>query len=217
MHVVVEWLGVLGAVLMFSTFYMKTMIPLRVVGICANVCMIVYTAVKGGVLPVLVLQSCLLPLNTWRLVQMRRLIERVKKAARGDFRVDALIPFMRPLSVKKGTILFRAGEPADKMFLVQSGAIRLEQLEKEVGAGDLLGEIGVLAPDNQRTDTAICIEDADLYTITQSQVMQLYFQNPEFGFFLVRLVTKRLVGNLAEATDANLEAAPTLTPGRRPA
>jgi CRP/FNR family transcriptional regulator, cyclic AMP receptor protein len=209
----IEWLGYLGAVLMFSTFYMKTMIPLRVVGICANVCMIGYTAVKG-VYPVLVLQALLLPLNTMRLVQMRRLIDRVKKAARGDFRVDALIPFMKPVHAKKGTVLFRVGEPADKMFLVQSGVVRLESLEKEVRAGDLLGEIGVLAPNNKRTDTAVCSEDAELYTITQSQVMQLYFQNPEFGFFLIRLVTKRLVGNLAEAA---LETAPTLSPGPRPA
>jgi CRP/FNR family cyclic AMP-dependent transcriptional regulator len=210
----IELLGYLASVLMFSTFYMKTMIPLRVVGICANVCMIGYTAVKG-VYPVLILQSCLLPLNSVRLVQMRRLIDRVKKAARGDFRVDALIPFMKAMHARKGTVLFRAGEPADKMFLVQSGVVRLQNIEKEVRAGDLLGEIGVLAPNNQRTDTAVCTEDSELYTITQSQVMQLYFQNPEFGFFLIRLVTKRLVGNLAEA---NLETAQTLMPGQtRPA
>ena len=210
----IEWLGYLASVLMFSTFYMKTMIPLRVVGICANVCMIGYTAVKG-VYPVLVLQSCLLPLNTVRLVQLRRLLERVRKAARGDFQVDALIPFMRPMHARKGTVLFRAGDPSDRMFLVQSGLVRLQNLEKEVRAGDLLGEIGVLAPDNRRTDTAICLEDSELFTITQGQVMQLYFQNPEFGFFLIRLVTKRLLTNLDEAT---FESASTRAPGdQRPA
>ncbi len=211
MHAI-EWLGYLASVLMFSTFYMKTMIPLRVVGICANVCMIGYTAVKG-VYPVLVLQSCLLPLNSVRLVQMRRLIERVRKAARGDFSVDALIPFMKPMHADQGTVLFRAGDPSDKMFLVQSGTVRLQNLGKEVRAGDLLGEIGVLAPNNRRTDTAICSESSELYSITQSQVLQLYFQNPEFGFFLIRLVTKRLLTNLGEAT---FDGASTLAPAQAP-
>ena len=207
----IEWLGYLASVLMFSTFYMKTMIPLRVVGICANVCMIGYTAVKG-VYPVLILQSALLPLNAIRLVQMRRLIERVRKASRGDFRVDALIPFMRPMHAAKGTVLFRAGDASDRMFLVQSGLVRLQNLDKEVRPGDLLGEIGVLAPSNRRTDTAVCVEDSDLYTITQAQVLQLYFQNPEFGFFLIRLVTKRLLTNLGEA---EFEAAATISPGEK--
>jgi CRP/FNR family cyclic AMP-dependent transcriptional regulator len=212
MHAI-EWLGYLASVLMFSTFYMKTMIPLRVVGICANVCMIGYTAMKG-VYPVLVLQSCLLPLNSVRLVQMRRLVERVRKASKGDFRVDALIPFMRPMHARQGTVLFRAGDPSDRMYLVQTGKVRLTNLDKEVVPGDLLGEIGVLAPSNRRTDTAVCVEDSDLYSISQAQVLQLYFQDPEFGFFLIRLVTKRLLVNLGEAA---FDSAATLSPGdKRP-
>ncbi len=208
----IEVLGYAASILMFSTFYMKTMIPLRVVGICANVCMIGYTAVKG-VYPLLILQSCLLPLNTVRLVQMRRLIDRVRKAARGDFRVDALIPFMKPTHMNKGDVLFRAGDAADRMFLVQSGVLRLQNLDKELRAGDLLGEIGVLSPNNMRTDTAVCVESGELHTISQSQVLQLYFQNPEFGFFLIRLVTRRLLTNLSEAA---FDAAGTLSPQERP-
>ena len=86
-----DLLGYLGSVLMFSTFYMKTMIPLRLVGIAANVSMIVYTA-AAGIYPVLILQACLLPLNVLRLVQMRRLIDRVAEASTKDFKLDALVP-----------------------------------------------------------------------------------------------------------------------------
>jgi len=39
------YLGYLGSFLMFCTFYMKTMIPLRLTGIAENVCMIIYTGV----------------------------------------------------------------------------------------------------------------------------------------------------------------------------
>ena len=39
--------GWVASALVFVTFFMKTMIPLRIVGMCANVCMIVYTAIAG--------------------------------------------------------------------------------------------------------------------------------------------------------------------------
>src|SRR5262245_16533320 len=129
----VQILGYVGSALMFSTFYMKTMIPLRITGIAANCCMIVYTAI-AHIWPVLILQSLLLPLNCYRLVQMRRLIDRVKKAARGDFKLDSLIPFMRHQPAKQGTTLFKVGEPADKLYLIQRGSVRLVQIERTVGA-----------------------------------------------------------------------------------
>jgi hypothetical protein len=205
-------IGYVGAVLMFSTFYMKTMIPLRVVGIAANVCMVAFAGATRAY-PVLILQACLLPLNTYRLIQMRRLIARVKEASKGDFRVEALIPFMKPAHLKKGEMLFQAGDPSDKMYLVQKGGIRLVEIDRKVGQGDLIGEIGILSPTNVRTATAIADEDTDLLAITQDQVLQLYHQNPEFGFFLVRLVTQRLLRNLA---DAQFDAAETLAPGDKP-
>jgi len=207
----VQVIGYVGAVLMFSTFYMKTMIPLRLVGIAANVCMIAFTAATRAY-PILVLQSCLLPLNTFRLFQMRGLIARVKAASKGDFRIEALIPFMTPEPRKKGEMLFQAGDPSDRMYLVQSGAVRLVELDRRLGKGELLGEIGILSPTNVRTASAIAEEDSVLLAITQDKVLQLYYQNPEFGFFLVRLVTQRLLRNLA---DAQFDAAQTLAPGEK--
>ena len=203
-----ELVGYVGSVLMFATFYMKTMIPLRLVGIAANVFMIAYAASKPAY-PILVLQSCLLPLNVYRLIQMRRLIERVKEASRGDFKVEALIPFMTAEKHAAGTMLFQAGDPSTKLYLIQRGRIRLVELDRVIGKGDLIGEIGILSPKNARTASALCEEDTEVLAITQDKVIQLYYQNPEFGFFLVRLVTQRLLGNLAEA---QFDAAETLAP-----
>jgi hypothetical protein len=190
-----DWFGYLGSILMFSTFYMKTMIPLRLVGIAANVCMIIFTLL-AHVTPVLVLQACLLPLNVYRLVQMKRMIEKVKDASQGDFRFDALIPFMTLEKHAKGTVLFRAGDPSKKMYLIQTGEVRLQELGKVIGKGEVLGEIGILSPSNRRTGTAICATDVDFMTITEDKVLQLYYQDPKFGLFLVRLVIQRLLRNI---------------------
>jgi CRP/FNR family transcriptional regulator, cyclic AMP receptor protein len=193
-----EPIGYAGSVLMFLTFFMKTMIPLRVTAIAANVVMITYTAL-AGVIPVLVLQSCLLPLNILRFVQMKRLVARVKDAARGDFEIKPLLPFMKRERHVDGDVLFRTGDRGDCMYFLQRGTVRLQEIEVELHAGDVFGEIGLLTADKHRTATAVCVGECELYRVTQQVVFQLFYQKPEFSFFLVRLVTKRLLDNLEEA------------------
>jgi CRP/FNR family transcriptional regulator, cyclic AMP receptor protein len=61
----VELSGYVASLLVFVAFYMKTMIPLRVVAILGNVAFIIY-AVGGHLYPVLILHAVLLPLNCIR-------------------------------------------------------------------------------------------------------------------------------------------------------
>ena len=74
-----EIAGYLAAVLVFLTFYMKTMIPLRMIGICSNCMFIIYGSLDG-LYPVLVLHLILLPLNGLRLREMLRLTQQVRRA-----------------------------------------------------------------------------------------------------------------------------------------
>jgi hypothetical protein len=63
-------LGFLAAGLVFTTFYMKAMVPLRLMALCSNIAFIAY-AMGLGLTPVLVLHAALLPVNAWRLWQAR--------------------------------------------------------------------------------------------------------------------------------------------------
>lgn len=65
-----DWLGYLAAVLVFCSFYAKTIVVLRLVAITSNMAFIGYAAEKG-LYPVLVLHAVLLPLNCFRLAQLR--------------------------------------------------------------------------------------------------------------------------------------------------
>src|SRR3569832_1435552 len=92
---IMHWVDVAGyvaAVLVFLTFYMKTMNPLRVVGICSNCIFIVY-AYFGTLYPVLILHLILLPLNLLRLREMLRLTKQVSAATQADLSMDWLKPF----------------------------------------------------------------------------------------------------------------------------
>ena len=207
-----EPIGYVGSLLMFMSFFMKTMIPLRITAICANVVMIAYTLI-AGVLPIFILQSCLLPLNILRFIQMKRLVARVKAAARGDFSIDPLLPFMKHEKRKDGDVLFQVGDRGDRMYFLQKGTVLMRELDKRLRAGDVFGEIGLLSADKARMATAICEGECELYSVTQDVVFQLFSQKPEFSFFLVRLVTKRLRDNLE---DAQFDAMQTMgTPGAK--
>ena len=59
--------GYIAFALVFSAFYMKDMVPLRVLAICSNVAFLIYGS-SMHLLPVIVLHALLLPFNVFRLV-----------------------------------------------------------------------------------------------------------------------------------------------------
>ena len=187
----VEIIGYIGALLTLGTYSMKRMIPLRVIGICANAFFIAY-GLFAPVYPQLLLHAVLLPLNIFRLREMLQLIAKVKAASRGDLSMEWLIPFMTARTVKRQEVLFRKGDLSSGMFYTVTGRYRLNEIGQDVGPGQVIGEIGLIAPENRRTLTFECIEDGDLLTISYDHVKQLYFQNPVFGFYFLQLISKRL-------------------------
>ena len=189
-----EIAGYVASGLVFLTFCMKTLIPLRILAIASNVAFIAY-AVGDGLIPVLVLHAALLPLNVIRTAEQVRMRNRVRAAAQGDVKVEHLLPFMERRRCEAGEVIFRAGDISDFMFYLSSGRIRLEEIGLELGPGVLIGEIGLFAEDRQRTATVVCVEPSELCTLSAERVESLYHQNPEFGFFMIRLVTNRLIEN----------------------
>ena len=190
----VEGIGYLASLLVFTTFYMKTMIPLRCVAIASNVVFMTY-GLTGRIYPVFVLHAVLLPLNLIRLRQVRTLIRRVREASRGDLSMEWLLPLMTRQKLEKGKVLFRKGDPASSMYLILEGSVRITEIDVVLGPGALVGEMGVFAADHRRTGTAVCESAVEVGAITDAKVMQLYYQNPAFGFYMVRLVLQRMLEN----------------------
>ncbi len=187
--IIFQIIGYVSSVLVFSAFYMKTMIPLRIVAICSNFTFITY-ALLGGLYPILVLHSVLLPLNVHRLRQMLKLIKKVKEASQGGNNLEFLTPYMTSEEYESGQILFNKGDKADKIYFIKNGDIVLPEIQKGMGAGATLGEVGIFAPDNVRACSAVASGKVEALTITSEKVLQLYYQNPTFGFFLIRTIAE---------------------------
>src|SRR6185436_17080936 len=103
--------------------------------------------------PVLGLHAILLPLNALRLYQMLQLVRKVGEASRGDLNFDWLKPFMSKRSCKAGEIIFRKGELSSAMFFTLSGRFCLSEIGVDVPPGEVIGDLGLIAPDNKRTLT----------------------------------------------------------------
>jgi CRP-like cAMP-binding protein len=82
------------------------------------------------------------------------------------------------------------------MFYIVSGRYRLVESGIELPVGAIVGELGMLSPSNERTQTLECIEAGTVLSVSYSQVEELYVQNPEFGFFFLRLASARLFENI---------------------
>ena len=206
-------LAFIGALFYVPSFYMKTIMPLRVAGIVGNFFFLAYGYFYPSY-PTLFIYMFILPINTFRLYQMWKLIQRVKVATQGDHSMEWLKPFMTNRKYKKGDVLFRKGDVADEMYYVLSGSYLIVELGLTMQSGQVLGELGFTAPDNRRTGTVECMQDGHMLTITYDKVRELYFQNPTFGFYLLRLSSERLLENIArlEGVVADLHSAARAAP-----
>jgi len=186
-----ELVGYLGSVLVFATFYLKTMIRLRWVAIGSNVVFMMYGAM-GHLVPILVLHALLLPLNVWRLIEVKQLIRRVRASAQsGMVTPELIVPFLRSVWRFKGEPVFRKGDSADSVYYIFEGSVKLADKNIIVPQGQMIGVTGIFSREHRRTDTAVCLSDVELGVISKDKILELFYQSPDFGAFLIRMVAQR--------------------------
>ena len=204
-----------ASIFVVATTTMRTMIPLRVFGILTNLVLIT-TAIPSHNFLVILVQSVVLALNSYRLHQMLQLVRDVRKSVNSDLSMEWLKPFMTERRCEAGEVLFYKDEKAEDMLYIVSGRFKLVESGIELPVGAIVGELGMLSPSNMRTQTLECVEHGLILSVSYSKVEELYVQNPAFGFYFLRLASARLFQNigtleqrLAQQTAAAPGAAPT--------
>jgi CRP-like cAMP-binding protein len=136
------------------------------------------------------------------------LVKKARSATKGDTSMEWLKPFMTERKYRKGDVLVKKGDLAGEMFLTVTGKFLVTEINVELPPGRLMGELGFLSPDNRRTATVECIEDGHVLTITYEKLLEIYFQNPQFGYYFLVLTSQRLLENNArlETIVAQLKA-----------
>jgi hypothetical protein len=190
--------ALLGATFFVATLLTRTMVPLRVSNMISNVFFMAFGALASDIRTFLV-ALLLLPINAIRLHQMLNLVKKARNAVRGETSMEWLKPFMTQRKYRQGDVLCKKGDPANEMFLTVSGTFLVTEFGIELPPGSPVGELGFLTPNNQRTATVECTEAAQVLTITYERLLELYFQNPQFGYYFLVVTSQRLLQNIARA------------------
>lgn len=213
----VAWIA---STLVFMSCFMKTMVPLRMLGICSNVAFIFYCLLGlhydmfDKLLPILILHVGLLVLNVMRLSQVKATIRQIREATRGQNSLEFLTPYMRRETGAPGQVLFSKGDAADRIYLLRKGHVRLVEIDKMLGPGGMFGEVGVFADHKSRGSTAMCADECEFFSITGDKVIELFFQDPRFGLFVVRTISQYVsddAKSLAVSQNHAAQAGPTIT------
>ena len=95
--------------------------------------------------------------------------------------------------ISPGDKLFKKDDAASEMFLTVTGKFLVREIGVELPPGRLMGELGFLTPNQRRTATVECIEDGQVMTITYERLLEIYFQNPQFGYYFLVLTSQLCV------------------------
>jgi hypothetical protein len=170
--------------------YSKRMIPLRMMAMSSNLLGVTLGLLTGN-LPTIVKHAINFPLNATRVREMRQLIASVREANATDLNMEWLKPFMHPESARATDFLFRKGDEAKEAYVLVDGEVEIVEPGVRLKPGAIFGEMALFTTECRRTASVRCVTDVRLLTITYEQFEQLYFQNPEFGLYLVRLIVRR--------------------------
>src|SRR5712675_482531 len=188
--------ALIGAIFFVATLLTQTMVPLRVANMIGCAFFAAFGALTGAVTTFL-MYLLLVPINAFRLRQMLTLIKKARSATQGDTSMEWLKPFMTERKYRKGDTLFKKDDAAHEMLLTVTGKFLVKEISVELPPGQLMGEFGFLTPDNRRTATIECIEDGHVLTIAYEKLLEIYFQNPQFGYYFLILTSQRLLENIA--------------------
>lgn len=208
----IEAIGWFAAIATLSAYSMRTMLPLRVIAILANVTFATYGAL-AEILPTLVLHLVLLPFNSWRLYELLR-TERGLKETRSanDMALEWLRPMLKPVWFKDGDYIFRKGDAPDHLYILGSGSVLLEEIGVALDSEEIFGEIAFFTDTRARTLSALCVGPCEVMRVNEADFMRLYSQNPSFGMFMMKLVSQRLLDGMQRRPEAYATAPdPALT------
>lgn len=99
-----------------------------------------------------------------------------------------------------GTVLFRAGDPGEEMFVIHGGQVQISRHARDVdvekvlatlGPGEFFGEMAIIS-NRPRTATAVVVEDARLLAIDARTFEAMVRGNAEIAVRLIRKFADRL-------------------------
>ena len=118
-----------------------------------------------------------------------------------DEELERLIPLLTERSFRPRQMLFRAGDPPERVYLLLKGRVKIYQVAENgkeiildvVSKGGVVGDMAIVE-DGERTACAAAIDDTVAVTISWEDFSHLLQQSPKLGFAMMELMARRLAG-----------------------
>jgi CRP/FNR family transcriptional regulator, cyclic AMP receptor protein len=109
---------------------------------------------------------------------------------------------------RKGDIIFQQGDPADAVFYIQKGKVKLTVLSAEgkeavvaiLGADDFIGE-GCLAGQHRRISTVVVMAESIIMRLNKSAIIEIIHREPAFSEMFIAHLLGRTIRVEADLVD----------------
>ncbi|MDY2941042.1 MAG: Crp/Fnr family transcriptional regulator [Varibaculum sp.] len=106
---------------------------------------------------------------------------------------------MAEISLRRGQVLFREGDPGDRLFVILEGKLKLvhastdgrENLLSVLGPGEIVGELTLFDP-GPRSTSATAVSPAKLVYLEHADLMKMLDENTELAKHMLKGLAKRL-------------------------
>lgn len=120
-------------------------------------------------------------------------------ASLSDDEVESLRSSMVPHHLARGAILFREGDPGDRLYVIVTGKVKLgrtsgdgrDNLMAVLGPGEMFGELSLFDP-GTRSLTATAVSDTELIGLGSDDLERYLTSNPDVAKHLLRALGQRL-------------------------
>jgi SulP family sulfate permease len=105
--------------------------------------------------------------------------------------------YLERISVAEGHVLWNSGDPADGLYIIESGVLRAvyqfanptQHFEESMVAGALAGEMSALS-DSPRNATVVAEAPSVLWKLSNQNIQRLQTEEPELSRVFMQLVLK---------------------------
>jgi CRP/FNR family transcriptional regulator, cyclic AMP receptor protein len=113
----------------------------------------------------------------------------------GNPNVLDLVRDDRSIVIGKGQILFKEGDPADCMYIVRNGTLRIRSgsiVYEDAIAGGIVGEMAMVEDNFPRSAMVYALTVCELVKIDEPRFFSLIAETPSFARTVMRVLSRRL-------------------------
>jgi CRP/FNR family cyclic AMP-dependent transcriptional regulator len=113
----------------------------------------------------------------------------------GNPEVLDLVRNDRSIIVEEGEVLFKEGDPADCMYIVRTGSLRIRSgsivYEDAIGGG-IVGEMAIVEDSMPRSAMVYALTRSEVVKIDEKRFFSLVAETPSFARIVMRVLSRRL-------------------------